>query len=88
MHADIALILWDSVQVSLSRSSLTVCPRQDVDVASSHAQEFVTVLLLVINFDSCLVDSFGGFNSQLTGMVAADWNTELTPTNLFSFRMV
>ena len=30
------------------------------------------MLLLVINFDSCLpVDSFGGFNSQLTGMVAA-----------------
>ena len=29
------------------------------------------MLLFVINFDSCLVDSFGGFNSQLTGMVAA-----------------
>ena len=85
-HADIAL--WDSFKVSLSLSSLTVGPRQDVDVASSHAQEFVTVLLLVINFDSCLVDSFGGFNSQLTDMVAADWNTELTPTNFFSFRIV
>ena len=60
----------------------------DTLIKFSHAQEFVTVLLLVINFDSCLVDSFGGFNSQLTGMVAADWNTELTPTNLFSFRMV
>ena len=29
------------------------------------------MLLYVFNFDSCLVDSFGEFNSQLTGMVAA-----------------
>ena len=29
------------------------------------------MLLLVINFDSRVVDSFGGLNSQLTGMVEA-----------------
>ena len=58
-----------------------------MDVASSHVQEFVTVLLLVINFHSCLVDSFGGFNSQLTGMVAAvEYRTD--NNQFFFFKLV